>query len=83
MAAALRNRFDLSCNHLLPFWFQLFALVIDVVPLVVVIVVSPWPHNNGEEMVSYSNTIWAPVCTVSFILACRSGNAAATAASTR
>ena len=83
MAAALRNCFDLSCSHLLPFWFQLFALVVDVVHFVVVIVASPWPHNNGEETVSYSNAMFAPVCTVSFILACCSGNAAAITVLTR
>jgi hypothetical protein len=74
VAVASRNHGYLFRGHLLPFWFQLVALVVDVVHLIVVMVASPWLRNDGKEMC-------APVHTAPFDLTCHSGNAAATSAS--
>ena len=74
VAVVLFDRVDLLHGHLLPFWFQLVALVVDVVHLIVVMVASPWLRNDGKEMC-------APVHTAPFDLTCHSDNAAATSAS--
>ena len=57
MAVVPCNCVDLSHNHLLPFRFQLVALVVDGVHLVVAIAASPQPYNDGDEPVSCNNAL--------------------------
>ena len=62
----LRFCVGLSCYHLSPFQFQVLALVDDYICIIAVIVASPQPCNDGEELVSYSNVICAPVRAAPF-----------------